>query len=79
MLFVGLGVYSESSFIAKAFQLSVLFFEFVKFRSVPGGRVREFDHFCFYGGQVVEAGGQSVVVKVDEVRLSWVFREVGVS
>lgn len=29
VLFVGLGVYSESSFIAKAFQLSALFFEFV--------------------------------------------------
>ena len=26
----------------------------------------EFDKFCFYGCQLVEAGGQSVVIEVDK-------------
>ena len=64
-------------FLRSSFQLSALFLRFVQFRSVPGGRVSESDKFCFYGCQLVEAVGQSVVVEVNEVRLSWVFREFG--
>lgn len=35
----------------------------------------ECDSFCFYGGKLVEAGRQCVVVEVDKVCGSWVYRE----
>jgi len=37
--------------------------------------VSECDVFCFYGGKLVEGGRQCVVVEVDKVRGSRVYRE----
>lgn len=33
----------------------------------PGGRVCERDVFCFCGGKLIQAGGECVVVVVDQI------------
>ena len=52
-----------------------MFFEFVKFWGVPGGRVSERDSLSFQGGQFVEGGRQCIVVDVDEVHGGWIYRK----
>ena len=60
-------VNGESGFVRETFQLPALSFELAEVVSVPGGGVVVGDGLGFDGGELVEAGGQCVVVVVNQV------------
>ena len=55
----------ETGFLCKPFKLPALSLELAEVVSVPGGRVSVRDRFGFYWGELVEAGGECVVVAVN--------------
>ena len=56
----------ETSSLCKPFKLPALGFKVAEMIGVPGGGVGVGDRFGFYGGELVKAGGECVVIAVNQ-------------
>ena len=78
MMLVCLGVNSETSCPCTAFQLAALCFKLTELVCVPGGRVGVGNGFGCDGGKLIEAGGECIVVVVNQVSWWGIQSEAGV-
>lgn len=60
-------MHCEASFLGEPFMLTFPGFHDMEFRGVPGSSVGEKDSSSFERGQLIHAGGKSVIVEVDQV------------
>ena len=69
---------SETSSFSMSFELATFRFEATEMIGVPGGRVSERDILGFYWSELVETGGESIVIGVDQVSRGNILGDGGV-